>query len=242
MGSGRRQRTRPAASSIREAPAEGKRMRFGQSSELRDLWLETGLEDVATEALEVVERYESFDDYWEPFTAGIGPGGAYFASLRPEVRRPFATSAGAGSAIRPEPSSWEPAPGPCADRPDSVGRRLRRHRPPYRGPSDRRRRDDRQPAGASRVDSLLTFLVFGPRLAGRVTEQQPRRVGAPSASGATQTASRDRWVGQLHHSRIEEALRGFLQVAFGKLPMTVARHPDRVRSPHIVSPRIAVGR
>jgi SAM-dependent methyltransferase len=69
-----------------EAPAEGRRMRFCDPDELRDLWIDAGLADVTTDALEVAERYESFDDYWEPFTAGVGPGGAYCASLEPDAR------------------------------------------------------------------------------------------------------------------------------------------------------------
>ena len=30
--------------------------------------------------------YESFDGYWEPFTLGVGPAGAYCASLEPKQR------------------------------------------------------------------------------------------------------------------------------------------------------------
>jgi FMN phosphatase YigB (HAD superfamily) len=68
------------------APAESKRMRFGEPDELRHLWLDTELADVSTDALEVSERYEDFDDYWNPFIAGVGPGGAYCASLAPDAR------------------------------------------------------------------------------------------------------------------------------------------------------------
>jgi SAM-dependent methyltransferase len=68
------------------APSESTRMPLAKPDELRSLWLDAGLAEVSTEALEVAERYESFDDYWEPFTAGVGPGGAYCASLAPEAR------------------------------------------------------------------------------------------------------------------------------------------------------------
>ena len=61
-------------------------MPLAKPDELRSLWLDAGLAEVSTEALEVAERYESFDDYWEPFTAGVGPGGAYCTSLAPEAR------------------------------------------------------------------------------------------------------------------------------------------------------------
>lgn len=52
--------------------------------ELEALWSESGLEEVEGSALEVEASYADFDDLWEPFTAGIGPAGAYCASLAPE--------------------------------------------------------------------------------------------------------------------------------------------------------------
>jgi len=33
------------------------------------------------------QAFKSFDDYWGPFLAGVGPGGAYVASLPDERRR-----------------------------------------------------------------------------------------------------------------------------------------------------------
>jgi ubiquinone/menaquinone biosynthesis C-methylase UbiE len=69
-----------------DAPTEAKRMRFGTPDELRELWTEAGLERVVTDSLEVTEEYESFDDYWEPFTAGVGPGGSYCVSLDDAAR------------------------------------------------------------------------------------------------------------------------------------------------------------
>jgi ubiquinone/menaquinone biosynthesis C-methylase UbiE len=40
-----------------------------------------GLRDVAGGALEVSVRYSGFEDFWEPFTLGVGPAGQAFASL-----------------------------------------------------------------------------------------------------------------------------------------------------------------
>ncbi len=85
-----------------DAPAEAGQMRFGTPDELRELWKGAGLDQVATDSLQVTERYRSFDDYWEPFTAGVGPGGAYCASLddaaraalRAECRRRLGDPAG----------------------------------------------------------------------------------------------------------------------------------------------------
>jgi hypothetical protein len=69
-----------------DAPAEARRMRFGTPAELSELWSGAGLADPETASLEVVEDYAGFGDYWEPFTAGVGPGGAYCASLPDDAR------------------------------------------------------------------------------------------------------------------------------------------------------------
>jgi ubiquinone/menaquinone biosynthesis C-methylase UbiE len=67
-----------------ESPDEGRTMRFTTERELRDLWERAGLTDVRTRSLEVSTEYADFDDYWLPFTLGVGPGGAYAASLGDE--------------------------------------------------------------------------------------------------------------------------------------------------------------
>jgi ubiquinone/menaquinone biosynthesis C-methylase UbiE len=69
-----------------EAPAEGTRMRFGTPEQLRDLWAQAGLGEIETGSLDVAERYADFDDFWAPFTAGVGPAGAYCASLSDTAR------------------------------------------------------------------------------------------------------------------------------------------------------------
>jgi hypothetical protein len=40
-----------------------------------------GLTDVAAGALRATANYADFEDYWEPFTYGIGPSGGYLVSL-----------------------------------------------------------------------------------------------------------------------------------------------------------------
>ncbi len=54
--------------------------RQGHLVELLDA---AGLDDVVESALEVNRSFAGFDDWWEPFTRGVGPGGAYVASLTP---------------------------------------------------------------------------------------------------------------------------------------------------------------
>ena len=61
-------------------------MRFIRPEELRGLWAQVGLTDIATSALVVAEPYQGFEDYWQPFTTGVGPGGAYCAGLPADAR------------------------------------------------------------------------------------------------------------------------------------------------------------
>jgi SAM-dependent methyltransferase len=54
--------------------------------ELAELWRAVGLEDVRFGALTARASYADFDDLWSGFLAGIGPGGAFTASLEDEPR------------------------------------------------------------------------------------------------------------------------------------------------------------
>lgn len=45
-----------------------------------------GLRDVQSTALEVTVTHQDFDDWWEPFTRGVGPAGSYVSSLDPPAR------------------------------------------------------------------------------------------------------------------------------------------------------------
>jgi SAM-dependent methyltransferase len=65
------------------APAERGRARLGKPEELRELGTSAGLDDMSVEPLDVSVTYRDFDDFWEPFTAGVGPTGAYLVSLDP---------------------------------------------------------------------------------------------------------------------------------------------------------------
>ena len=66
------------------APDEGKTMRYCSPPELEALWEGAGLDDVETRELVAEADYEGFDDLWTPFLAGVGPAGAYVASLAPD--------------------------------------------------------------------------------------------------------------------------------------------------------------
>ena len=52
-----------------------------QEGQLARLFEQVGLRDVRSLLLTVHRDYASFDDWWEPFTWGVGPAGAYLAAL-----------------------------------------------------------------------------------------------------------------------------------------------------------------
>jgi hypothetical protein len=54
--------------------------------QLGELLAAAGLKDVEETALSVARSYESFEDWWEPYTLGVGPAGGYVARLDAEAR------------------------------------------------------------------------------------------------------------------------------------------------------------
>jgi hypothetical protein len=55
-------------------------MSYSDPDSLHELWRRAGLREIETAPLTVQADYADFDDYWQPFLAGVGPGGAYCAS------------------------------------------------------------------------------------------------------------------------------------------------------------------
>ena len=49
----------------------------GREGHLSELFAEAGLADVEETALPVRVEHATFDDWWEPFTLGVGPAGGY---------------------------------------------------------------------------------------------------------------------------------------------------------------------
>ena len=65
----------------------GERLKAGVSEgDIGERFVAAGLEDVAKGALDVQAEYADFDDFWQPFTFGVGPAGQHLVSL-PEDRR-----------------------------------------------------------------------------------------------------------------------------------------------------------
>jgi SAM-dependent methyltransferase len=48
---------------------------------LAELFESAGIHDIASTALTVSREHPSFEDWWEPYTLGVGPAGAYVARL-----------------------------------------------------------------------------------------------------------------------------------------------------------------
>ena len=60
---------------------EGHRFQLASHAALASIWESAGLRAVATTAITVPTVFEDFEDYWQPFLGGQGPGPAYVASL-----------------------------------------------------------------------------------------------------------------------------------------------------------------
>ena len=72
-----------AAVSINSAAekSDEKHMPLCRSGELASLWEQAGLLNVHEQPLNVSMRFNSFEDFWNPFLLGQGPAGAYVAGL-----------------------------------------------------------------------------------------------------------------------------------------------------------------
>lgn len=60
--------------------------------QLAALWQDVGLDDVEEEMIEIRTDFESFDDYWVPYLAGVGPTGSYVAALSEDRREALANA------------------------------------------------------------------------------------------------------------------------------------------------------
>ncbi len=66
----------------RDPDVEDESKRAGsREGHLAELFREAGLHDVEESALPVSIEHPSFEDWWEPYTLGVGPAGGYAASL-----------------------------------------------------------------------------------------------------------------------------------------------------------------
>jgi SAM-dependent methyltransferase len=65
--------------------AEGEQARVGvREGQIADVLARAGLEDVQAGTLASSAHYDSFEDFWAPFTFAVGPAGSHLATLTPE--------------------------------------------------------------------------------------------------------------------------------------------------------------
>ncbi len=68
-------------------PRDERHMKLSRQGQLGDLWRKAGLINVHEAPLVIDQQYSSFNDYWESFKTGAGPGGAYVVSLAEDRRQ-----------------------------------------------------------------------------------------------------------------------------------------------------------
>jgi SAM-dependent methyltransferase len=68
------------------AAKDERNMKLSRSGQLGELWRTAGLANVTEAPITIEQPFASFNDYWEPFLKGAGPGGAYVVSLSAERR------------------------------------------------------------------------------------------------------------------------------------------------------------
>jgi len=76
-----------AAIAPRTADRDEKHMAYCRREQLAGLWTDAGFTGVTTTALEIEQKFSSFDDFWTPFLLGTGPSGAVVERLEPEERK-----------------------------------------------------------------------------------------------------------------------------------------------------------
>jgi len=80
-----------------------------REGQLAQLFEQVGLHDVRSMLLTVHRDYGSFDEWWEPFTWGVGPAGKYVADLDDAAREELKTACAASLPSGPftiDASAW----------------------------------------------------------------------------------------------------------------------------------------
>ena len=72
-----------------------------RAGHLGELFRLAGLRDVEESTITARVEHPSFDEWWEPFTHGVGPAGAYVASLDPDGQRELKERCRAGLPAAP---------------------------------------------------------------------------------------------------------------------------------------------
>lgn len=75
-----------AARDVDPAVVDESRLAGAREGHLAELFGAAGLRDVEDGVVTIDVEHASFEDYWEPFTLGVGPAGSYLVSLDQEHR------------------------------------------------------------------------------------------------------------------------------------------------------------
>jgi SAM-dependent methyltransferase len=75
-----------AARSLEAETIDESRLAGARRGHLHDLLQEAGLREVEGGELRVALEHPTFEEWWEPYTAGVGPAGAYVARIDPAAR------------------------------------------------------------------------------------------------------------------------------------------------------------
>ena len=73
-----------AARQLDAKAADESRLAGARRDHLGELFEAAGFSDVEQSEIGAPLQHPSFDEWWEPYTAGVGPAGAYVAGLDPE--------------------------------------------------------------------------------------------------------------------------------------------------------------
>jgi hypothetical protein len=75
-----------AARSLEPGVHDESRLAGASEGQLTELFEAAGLREIEETALSVSIAHPTFEEWWDPFTLGVGPAGAYVASLEDERR------------------------------------------------------------------------------------------------------------------------------------------------------------
>jgi SAM-dependent methyltransferase len=76
-----------AATAVDPSARDEGQLAGSREGHLAELATAAGLVDVRSTSLTVRVSFSSFEEWWAPYLLGVGPAGAYVASLTPELRR-----------------------------------------------------------------------------------------------------------------------------------------------------------
>jgi SAM-dependent methyltransferase len=75
-----------AARQLDASAADESRLAGARRDHLGELFEAAGINAVEQSEIGATLRHPSFEEWWEPYTQGVGPAGAYVATLNPEQR------------------------------------------------------------------------------------------------------------------------------------------------------------